>query len=46
MACLRCQDDNPSRAKFCEESGAPLTRICANLGTQLFSAAETETELK
>jgi predicted amidophosphoribosyltransferase len=34
MLCSRCQHDSPPRAKFCEECAAPLTRTCANCGTQ------------
>ncbi len=35
MKCPRCQHDNHSGAKFCEECAAPLSRACANCGAQL-----------
>jgi hypothetical protein len=35
MRCPRCQQGNPPQAKFCQECAAPLTRVCANCGTQL-----------
>ena len=33
MQCPRCQHQNPSQAKFCEECATPLVRTCANCGT-------------
>src|SRR5262247_1581281 len=35
MQCRRCQQENPSPAKFCLECGAPLALRCANCGRQL-----------
>jgi len=40
MKCSRCQHENPSAAKFCEECAAPLARACANCGTQLSATAK------
>jgi class 3 adenylate cyclase/tetratricopeptide (TPR) repeat protein len=40
MQCPRCQHENSSKAKFCEECAVPLARICSNCGTQLSSAAK------
>jgi hypothetical protein len=40
MKCPRCQHENPSGAKFCEECATPLTRTCANCGTQLSRTAK------
>jgi class 3 adenylate cyclase/DNA-binding IscR family transcriptional regulator len=40
MKCPRCQHDNPSGAKFCEECAAPLARTCANCGTSLSATAK------
>ena len=35
MKCSRCQHENLSGAKFCEECATPLARTCGNCGTQL-----------
>src|SRR5215510_750215 len=35
MKCPRCQQENPSQAKFCLECATPLALRCANCGTQL-----------
>jgi len=40
MKCARCQHENRSGAKFCEECAAPLARVCANCGAQLSPAAK------
>jgi len=40
MKCSRCQHENPSGAKFCEECASSLTRTCANCGTQLSATAK------
>jgi class 3 adenylate cyclase len=40
MRCPRCQHDNRSGAKFCEECAAPLARVCANCGAQLSPTAK------
>ena len=40
MKCSRCQHENPSGAKFCEECATPLARTCANCGTQLSATAK------
>jgi class 3 adenylate cyclase/tetratricopeptide (TPR) repeat protein len=40
MKCSRCQHENRSRAKFCEECATSLARICSNCGTQLSTAAK------
>ena len=39
MKCPRCQHENESGAKFCEECAAPLARTCVNCGLQLSPAA-------
>ena len=40
MQCPRCQHENETGAKFCEECAAPLARTCANCGHQLSSTAK------
>jgi len=40
MQCPRCQQENPPKAKFCEECAAPLARTCASCGTQLSPTAK------
>src|SRR5512134_962349 len=40
MKCPRCEQDNPSQAKFCLECAAPLALRCANCGTQLPAGAK------
>src|SRR5262245_30261057 len=40
MQCPRCQHENSSRAKFCEECAAPLARTCSNCGGQLSPTAK------
>ncbi len=40
MQCPRCQHDNRSQAKFCEECAAPLERTCPNCGTQVSPEAK------
>src|SRR5690349_13196738 len=40
MQCPRCQRENSSRAKFCEECAAPLARTCSNCGTQVSPTAK------
>ncbi len=41
MQCPRCQHENSSRAKFCEECATPLARSCANCGSQLSPIAKS-----
>jgi hypothetical protein len=40
MKCPRCQQENPSQAKFCLECATPLALRCSNGGTQLPAAAK------
>jgi class 3 adenylate cyclase/tetratricopeptide (TPR) repeat protein len=40
MKCPKCQHDNESGAKFCEECAAPLARACAKCGRQLSATAK------
>jgi class 3 adenylate cyclase len=40
MKCPQCEFENRPQAKFCEECASPLTRICANCGTQLSATAK------
>jgi hypothetical protein len=40
MKCPRCQHENESGAKFCEECAAPLARACAKCGRQLSPTAK------
>jgi class 3 adenylate cyclase/tetratricopeptide (TPR) repeat protein len=40
MKCQRCQHENETGAKFCEECAAPLARTCANCGTPLSATAK------
>src|SRR5262245_36348849 len=40
MTCPRCQHENRSGAKFCEECAAPLPRACASCGAHLRAAAK------
>src|SRR5688572_23325308 len=40
MKCLKCQHENETSAKFCEECAAPLARACAKCGRQLSSTAK------
>ncbi|HEV8311276.1 MAG TPA: tetratricopeptide repeat protein [Methylomirabilota bacterium] len=40
MKCPRCQQENPSQAKFCLECAAPLALQCQSCGTQLPPAAK------
>jgi len=35
VKCPRCQHENRSGAKFCEECASPLARTCSNCGSQL-----------
>jgi GAF domain-containing protein len=42
MQCPRCQQDNPSHAKFCLECGAPLTDAVATRGSHTELRAEIE----
>jgi class 3 adenylate cyclase/tetratricopeptide (TPR) repeat protein len=39
MQCPRCQHENSSRAKFCEECAAPLALTCSSCGAQLSPTA-------
>jgi class 3 adenylate cyclase/tetratricopeptide (TPR) repeat protein len=40
MQCPRCQHENRSQAKFCEECAAPLARTCPQCGSQLSATAK------
>jgi len=40
MKCRRCQHENESGAKFCEECAAPLARTCAKCGRPLSPTAK------
>ncbi len=40
MTCPRCQHENRSGAKFCEECAAPLPRPCASCGAHLRASAK------
>jgi class 3 adenylate cyclase len=40
MKCPRCQYENETGAKFCEECAAPLARVCAGCGRQLSPTAK------
>src|SRR5215471_3440955 len=40
MKCPRCQHENRSGAKFCEECAAPLARTCSNCGSRLSATAK------
>ena len=40
MNCPRCQHENRSGAKFCEECASPLARTCPNCGSQLSATAK------
>src|SRR5262245_55869627 len=40
MKCPRCQHENRSGAKFCEECASPLARTCSNCGSQLSATAK------
>jgi class 3 adenylate cyclase/predicted ATPase len=40
MKCTRCQQDNPTQAKFCLECGSALALKCAACGTELPAGAK------
>ena len=40
MKCPRCQHENRSGAKLCEECAIPLARTCSNCGSQLSATAK------
>jgi hypothetical protein len=40
MNCAACGHDNPERAKFCLECGAPFAARCGNCGVELPPAAK------
>jgi class 3 adenylate cyclase/tetratricopeptide (TPR) repeat protein len=40
MKCPRCQQENPSQAKFCLECATPLALRCTNCGTRLPGGAK------
>ena len=40
MKCPRCQHENETAAKFCEECAAPLARSCDNCGRQVSPTAK------
>jgi predicted ATPase/class 3 adenylate cyclase len=40
MRCPRCQHENRSGAKFCEECASPLARACSNCGSLLSATAK------
>src|SRR5262245_20596500 len=39
MRCPRCQQENPSQARFCMKCGASVTSTCARCGTELPAGA-------
>src|SRR5262245_26090949 len=40
MRCPRCQHENETGAKYCEECAAPLSRACANCGREFSQTAK------
>ena len=40
MKCPKCQHENRTAAKFCEECGTPLARTCPNCGSQASATAK------
>src|SRR5262244_2269547 len=40
MKCPNCGHENNVEAKFCEQCGAPQTRVCAHCGSQVSSTAK------
>src|SRR5262245_33377288 len=40
MQCSKCQHENRSGAKFCEECAAPLARACTNCGRPVSATAK------
>jgi class 3 adenylate cyclase/tetratricopeptide (TPR) repeat protein len=40
VKCQRCQHENSSRAKFCEECASPLARVCASCAHELSASAK------
>ena len=40
MKCLRCQHENPLRAKFCLECGARLALACGKCHSELPTGAK------
>src|SRR5262245_52219507 len=40
MKCPRCQHENRSGAKFCEDCATPLSRTCPSCGSQLSATAK------
>ncbi|HKR42535.1 MAG TPA: zinc-ribbon domain-containing protein, partial [Paraburkholderia sp.] len=40
MRCANCNFENPVSAKFCEECGARLARICPRCGHELAASAK------
>jgi hypothetical protein len=40
MKCPRCQHENDTAAKFCEECATPLGRSCGNCGRQVSPTAK------
>jgi predicted amidophosphoribosyltransferase len=40
MKCPRCQHDNETGAKFCEDCATPLARPCAQCGRSLSATAK------
>ena len=40
MKCPRCQHENHAAAKFCQECGAALARVCSNCQTHVPAAAK------
>src|SRR5262245_59110231 len=40
MHCPRCQHENETGAKFCEECAAPLVRMCSSCGRRLSATAK------
>ena len=42
MHCPRCQHENRSQAKFCEECGSSLAQACGHCGAALSTSAQRE----
>jgi class 3 adenylate cyclase len=40
MKCLSCEHENAVEARFCEQCGAPLPRVCAHCGSYASSIAK------
>src|SRR5262245_24576191 len=40
MKCVYCQRENRTGAKFCEQCGKPLSRVCPSCGSELSAQAK------